>query len=96
MRDRIEKIRLGRGARFRAEVDQGARVLLEMLIDRMHVSRSEQGRNVMEVPLSDAEMDALCEWGADIEDMEEDDPREDSHDAEVDVWFDEDQGDLAR
>ena len=96
MRERIEKIRLGRGARLREESEQNAKMLLEMLINRMHVARNERGHNVMEVQLSDTEMDALCQWGADAEDFEEDTPAEDNHDAEVDGWLGEDQDEKAR
>lgn len=70
-----------------------ASYLLRMIINKMHVTISESGEIKFDGSLTDGELDRLCIWGSANEDLEEDDPPEDSepledgHDAEADVWF---------
>jgi hypothetical protein len=75
--------------------DGEASDLLRMLIKKLHATTSDSVDTVhLDMDLTRSEMDWLCAWGAENEDLEQDippedsDPLEDGHDREADIWFD--------
>jgi hypothetical protein len=79
--------------------DGEASDLLRLLIKRSDATVIGDGMVHLDLDLTNSEMDWLCSWNSESEDLEDDDPEEDSdpaesgHDNETDVWFVEDQTD---
>jgi hypothetical protein len=74
--------------------DGEASDLLRLLIKRSDATVVGDGKVHLDLGLTNAEMDWLCSWGAENEDVEQDDepeaePDEDGHDREADIWFEE-------
>ncbi len=64
--------------RLRADEEETASVLLRRILDEATVAPQGNGRSWLVVQMTNREIDDLAAWGCQSEDVEEDDPGEDS------------------